>query len=43
METEPIKKEAKINKNGWLPFLVIVGGLIVLIIILKWLLAALGI
>ncbi len=43
MKTITVKKETKINKNGWFPFLIIAGGLIVLIIFLKWLFAVLAI
>jgi hypothetical protein len=35
MKTQTIKKEVKINKNGWMPFLIISAGLIILIFVLK--------
>lgn len=42
MKTHTEKKEFKINKSGWMPFLIISGGLILLIIILKFLFILLG-
>lgn len=42
MKTQTVKKEIKINKNGWMPFLIISGGLIILIILLKLIFSLLG-
>ena len=35
MEADTIKKESKTKKGGWLPFFVITGGLILLMIAIK--------
>ncbi|MBN2612362.1 MAG: hypothetical protein JXB00_12455 [Bacteroidales bacterium] len=42
MEAKVEKKAPKINKNGWLPVLVISGGLVLLIIVLKLIMSLLG-
>ncbi|MFO7659022.1 MAG: hypothetical protein R6W78_18330 [Bacteroidales bacterium] len=42
MEAKDEKKEPIINKNGWLPVLVIAGGLTLLIIALKLIMSLLG-
>lgn len=42
MKTQAIRKEPIINKNGWMPLLIIAGGLVVLIIVLKLIFALLG-
>lgn len=35
MKTQTEKKAFKMNKSGWMPFFIISGGLILLIIVLK--------
>ena len=42
MKTETAKKGIKINKTGWMPFIIISGGLVLFIVLLKWLLTLLG-